>query len=192
MRSQIRIILLLIAQPSQRQRRPGRRQVVARNRLGFCSPSSVLRVLTKAQITACNNGGNNSVCAAAANFCNTKIFFSVQGTTWDPYYVIARAPDPFPPAIEPYLDDPAVASKIGGVGTFKHGNGSIYSNFTTSGDWMRTSRPDLEKVINAGVRTVLYDGDADYYINFKGLEALVGHIFTLPSLRGLAPSHLSC
>ena len=38
---------------------------------------------------------------------------------------------------------------------------------------MRTSRPDLEKIINAGVQTILYDGDADYYMNFLGLEALV-------------------
>lgn len=28
------------------------------------------------------------------------------------------------------------------------------------GDWMRTSSPDLETVIDAGVRVVIYDGDA--------------------------------
>lgn len=130
-------------------------------------------VLTKAQIKACNNGGNNSVCAAAVNFCNTKVFFSLEGTTWDPYYVLASAPDSFPPVIEPYLNKPAVASKIGGLGTFQHANLTIYNNFSTTGDWMRTSRPDLEKIINAGVQTILYDGDADYYMNFLGLEALV-------------------
>ena len=136
---------------------------------------------------ACNHGGNNSVCAASVDFCNNEIFFSIQGTTWDPYYVIATAPDPFPPAIEPYLDNPAIASKIGGLGgTFQHNNHTIYNNFIATGDWMRTSRPDLEKVIDAGVRTVLYDGDADYYMNFKGLEALVraptlAHFYTSPS-----------
>ena len=133
----------------------------------------MLGVLTKAQIKACNNGGNNSVCAAAVNFCNTKVFFSLEGTTWDPYYVLASAPDSFPPVIEPYLNKPAVASKIGGLGTFQHANLTIYNNFSTTGDWMRTSRPDLEKIINAGVQTILYDGDADYYMNFLGLEALV-------------------
>jgi len=49
----------------------------------------------------------------------------------------------------------------------------VYNNFAATGDWMRTSRPDLEKVINAGVRTVIYDGDADYIVNFKGIEAMV-------------------
>ena len=175
MRSRIHIILLLMTRPSQQERRPGRRQVVARNRLGFRPPRSVLRVLTKAQITACNNGGNNSVCAAATDFCNTNMFYLLGGTTWDPYYVLASAPDTFPRALEPYLDDPEVASKIGGLanGRWRRSNLTIVNNFTATGDWMRTSRSDLEKVINAGVQTVLYDGDADYYMNFIGLEALV-------------------
>jgi carboxypeptidase C (cathepsin A) len=41
------------------------------------------------------------------------------------------------------------------------------------GDWMRTSRPHLEKVINAGVRTAIYDGDADYICNYQGVENMV-------------------
>jgi hypothetical protein len=137
---------------------------------------------------ACNNGGNSSVCAAATEFCNDKILFFAQGTTWDPYYVLARAPDPFPPSIDPYLDDPAIATKIGGFGTFQDGNQSIYNSFINSGDWLRTSRPDLEKVINAGVRTILYDGDADYYMNFKGMEALVGPSPNRHTPRMLIPS----
>ena len=42
-----------------------------------------------------------------------------------------------------------------------------------TGDWMRTSRPHLEKVINAGIRTVVYDGDADYICNYQGVENMV-------------------
>ena len=41
------------------------------------------------------------------------------------------------------------------------------------GDWMRTSRPHLEKVINAGIRTVVFDGDADYICNYQGVENMV-------------------
>lgn len=41
------------------------------------------------------------------------------------------------------------------------------------GDWMRTSSPYLEKVINAGIRTVIYDGDADYICNYQGVENMV-------------------
>ena len=38
---------------------------------------------------------------------------------------------------------------------------------------MRSSLSNLELVINAGVRTVLYDGDADYICNYMGFEAMV-------------------
>lgn len=38
---------------------------------------------------------------------------------------------------------------------------------------MRTSRPYLEKVINAGVRTAIFDGDADYICNYQGVENMV-------------------
>jgi hypothetical protein len=47
---------------------------------------------------------------------------------------------------------------------------------------MRTSKPLLETVIDAGVRTLIYDGDADYILNFKGVEAMVCPI----------PSNLAC
>lgn len=52
-------------------------------------------------------------------------------------------------------------------------NTDVYSNFAATGDWMRTSKPDLENVINSGVRTLIFDGDADYILNFNGVEALV-------------------
>jgi hypothetical protein len=38
---------------------------------------------------------------------------------------------------------------------------------------MRTSKPHLENVINSGVRTLVFDGDADYILNFNGVEAMV-------------------
>ena len=64
---------------------------------------------------------------------------------------------------------------------------------------MRSSVPDLESVINAGVRTLIYDGDAvspysiahcyneflimsgtvqDYIVNFIGVEAMVDALNT--------------
>jgi hypothetical protein len=38
---------------------------------------------------------------------------------------------------------------------------------------MRTSISHLENVINSGVRTLIFDGDADYILNYKGVEAMV-------------------
>ena len=47
---------------------------------------------------------------------------------------------------------------------------------------MRSSLSDLEVVINAGVRTVLYNGDADYICNYMGFEAMVRASCFLPLL----------
>ena len=38
---------------------------------------------------------------------------------------------------------------------------------------MHNSRPNLETVIDSGVRTVVFDGDADFILNYPGIEAEV-------------------
>ena len=79
----------------------------------------------------------------------------------------------YPPALEPYLQSSAVTSKIGSQGTWVNNSNDVYALFSASGDWMRSSLPDLETVINSGVRTIIYDGDADYILNYFGVEAMV-------------------
>ena len=153
-------------------KKPGRRQVVARTRCVFSLPQLILHIFTYAQIIACNSGGNNSVCSGAQDFCNNNILGPLAGN-WDVYYVPTENPDPYPPPLDKYLSSQAVTSKIGSHATWEEVNIDVYNNFAATGDWMRTSLPDLEKVINAGVRTIIYDGDADYIINFKGVEAMV-------------------
>jgi hypothetical protein len=39
-------------------------------------------------------------------------------------------------------------------------NDDVYNNFAATGDWMRSALPALESVIGAGVRVLLYNGDA--------------------------------
>jgi carboxypeptidase C (cathepsin A) len=82
-------------------------------------------------------------------------------------------PDPYPPMLDPYLHSAAVTSKIGSQSTWVKTNTGIYEQFAATGDWMRSSLPNLEAVINAGVRTIIYDGDADYIVNYMGVEAMV-------------------
>jgi len=100
----------------------------------------------------------------------------------------AEDPDPYLPPLDNYLNSSAVTSKIGSHVEWGGVNLSVYFNFAATGDWMRTSLSDLEKVINAGVRTVTYTGDADFIVNFKGVEAMVRmhspHTFT-PSCLSL-------
>lgn len=66
-----------------------------------------------------------------------------------------------------------MTSKIGSQSTWVETSSSVFNRFGTTGDWMRSSSSNLELVINAGVRTVIYDGDADYILNYIGVEAMV-------------------
>jgi hypothetical protein len=51
---------------------------------------------------------------------------------------------------------------------------------------MRSKISNLETVINFGIRTVLYDGDADYIYNYMGFEVMVrASCFLIPVLSGL-------
>ncbi|KAG6861354.1 hypothetical protein C0995_001087 [Termitomyces sp. Mi166 len=86
------------------------------------------------------------------------------------YYVLTPTPDPYPPDITNYLN--SISPKIGAETKWTETNTDVYSSFASTGDWMRNSRPALESVIDAGVRTIIFDGDADYILNYVGVEAM--------------------
>jgi len=121
------------------------------------------------------------VCSTAQNWCDLQILEPLAGN-WDVYYVLTENPDPYPPALEPYLQSSAVTSKIGSQSTWAIVNNEVYFQFLATGDLTRSSRPNLEMVINSGVRTVIYDGDVDYICNYKGVEAMVRESLILSSL----------
>ncbi|OJT04774.1 Carboxypeptidase S1 [Trametes pubescens] len=131
----------------------------------------------KDQITKCNDGGTNDICSSAQQFCNAEILSAVLGPH-DPYYILSGVVDLYPPDITRYLTNTSLMQTIGAESTWVMSSDDIYFNFADTGDWMRTSRPLLEKVIDAGVRTVIYDGDADYILNFHGVEAMVDALQT--------------
>jgi len=146
------------------------------------------------QIIECNKDPwNLAVCSAAQDYCNKYIEKPLSGI-WDVYYVPTAKPDAYPPDLNTYLHDPAVTSKIGSKSTWIESNEPIYWQFAATGDWMRTARPYLEAVINADVRTVIYAGDADYIVNYMGVEAMVRarvlsfFSYLLPNLPSYAPT----
>ncbi|KAF7304454.1 Carboxypeptidase [Mycena chlorophos] len=111
----------------------------------------------KARIEACNAGGSNTVCSNAQSTCNNNILSPLSGN-WDVYYTIETT--------------------VGAEVTWEETNDNVYDNFAATGDWMRSSLPDLELVINSGVRVLIYDGDADYILNFDGVEAMIASLNT--------------
>ena len=78
---------------------------------------------------------------------------------YDPYYILSLYPDAYPPDITKYLNQESITSKIGAQSEWVMSSEDVYFNFAKTGDWMHNSRPLLERVIDAGVRTLIYDGD---------------------------------
>ncbi|KAF7345755.1 Carboxypeptidase [Mycena venus] len=127
------------------------------------------------QIITCNNGGSNHDCNGAQNFCNFYISEPLSGP-FDVYYILSGSDDPYPPDISSYLA--SIQTKIGAEVAWQETNDNVYNNFAATGDWMRSSLPDLERVINSGVRVTIYVGDADYIVNFMGVEAMIALMST--------------
>lgn len=121
-------------------------------------------------VTECYDTGSSSTCGVAQIFCVLEVFSPLAGP-YDPYYVpTLLANETYPYAFSPYLE--TVRSKIGADPEVVYQDMSylVYSYFLTSGDYMRSTRSYLEIVINSGVRTVIFDGDAvrcqsDEYLN---------------------------
>ncbi|RDX56185.1 serine carboxypeptidase [Lentinus brumalis] len=128
-------------------------------------------------IKQCYSVNTDQVCSNAQDVCNRNILNTVLGP-YDPYYVLSTYPDAYPPDLTPYLTDSAITQKIGAESMWVMSNDDIYFNFADTGDWMRNSRPLLQSVIDAGVRTIIYDGDVDYILNYVGVEAMVDALQT--------------
>ncbi|CAE6503416.1 unnamed protein product [Rhizoctonia solani] len=114
---------------------------------------------------------------SAQSYCNSRVLSPLAGN-YDVYDVRVRNPDPYPYDPTSLLTSSSFRTKIGALKTWSTTNNDVYSNFAATGDWMRNSRPDLEKVINAGVRTLILAGDADYICNYIGFESMVDALQT--------------
>ncbi|OCH87134.1 serine carboxypeptidase [Obba rivulosa] len=130
------------------------------------------------RITDCYNGGTEAACSLAQSLCNERILSPLSGN-YDEYFILAENPDPYPPDLTPYLTSETLMAQIGAQQTqWTETSDTVYDNFASTGDWMRNSRPDLETVIDSGVRTIVYDGDADYILNFNGVENMTAQLQT--------------
>ncbi|KZT32096.1 alpha/beta-hydrolase [Sistotremastrum suecicum HHB10207 ss-3] len=135
---------------------------------------------------ASSAGEIQSVCAQAQGVCNVVILDGLIGPgNRDVYDVRQTNPDPYPPPLNNLLDNQTLIGLIGAESEWEETSNGVYTNFARTGDWMLNSAPDLARVINSGVRTLIYDGDADYILNYDGVEAMVQAL--LPSIS-ISPS----
>lgn len=131
----------------------------------------------KELITLCQTTFDPLRCSNAQAFCNNNILGVLNGER-DVYDVRALDPNPYPPDLEPILSQKSFQESIGAEANWTQSNEDVYDNFFKGGDWMMSSAPHLERLINLGVRTLIFDGDADYILNYMGVEAMVDSLNT--------------
>lgn len=128
-------------------------------------------------IQTCYSSGTNTNCKSAEAYCNTNILQALYGP-WDPYYVPTTSPDSYPAKASHLLNKTSFKKLIGADGNYTAHSTKVSDNFLSTGDWMRNYRPDLEYIIDHGVRTLLFDGDADFVFNYIGFENMVDGLET--------------
>ncbi|TBU33355.1 serine carboxypeptidase [Dichomitus squalens] len=129
----------------------------------------------KDMIHQCYDSLDPTTCSSAQNLCDALITHRLAGNQ-DEDYILADFSDTYPPDITQYANNTTRKQHIGAVGDFEEVNSEVLFEF--QGEWMQNSRPMLEAVVDAGIRTVLYVGDADYLFNYFGVEAMLDQMQT--------------
>ncbi|WAR62968.1 hypothetical protein PtB15_18B50 [Puccinia triticina] len=122
----------------------------------YSTPTTGCRDLIK----ACQSSLKAASCRQAQSFCNRKILSPLAGDR-DVYDVRQVASNPYPPDLVPILNDLKFKSMIGVSPTLNwtESNEDVYNDFFSR----------------------LYAGDADYIVNYQGVEALVTSLNTSSS-----------
>ena len=116
------------------------------------------------QTKSCYATGSNSVCAAADDFCYSKVenMYDIYSGR-DEYDMRELVPDPFPYGYwVDYLNTEEVQKAIGAFQNFSTSSRTVSSAFGNTGDDDRESGTieAVKTLLEAGVQVMLYYGDA--------------------------------
>ncbi|PLW42980.1 hypothetical protein PCASD_04728 [Puccinia coronata f. sp. avenae] len=122
-----------------------------------------------AQLKNCANNGSNDVCQDADNFCAQHVTAPLLGNR-SPYYFPHGKNDPFPSlSFLRYLDRWDVMRAIGAESKFMACQDDIGDDFWTTADGVRPTISSLGKLLDSGLRTVIWAGDKDFICNSLGV-----------------------
>ncbi|KAI0833548.1 serine carboxypeptidase [Trametes gibbosa] len=130
----------------------------------------------QAEILQCYATLDETDCARAEFDCDSDIAHRLAGDRNENYILEDLFATTYPPVIDPYVNDSARKAKIDAEGDFTELNSGVLFAFMS--EWMQNSRPTLESVVDEGVRTILYVGDADFQFNYFGVEAMLDKMNT--------------
>ncbi|KAH7364745.1 Alpha/Beta hydrolase protein [Rhexocercosporidium sp. MPI-PUGE-AT-0058] len=120
--------------------------------------------------------GTNEACENAYHICYNTLEFSMSSVAdMDVYDVRKGFNNPFPPkTYVTYLRRPEVVRAIGASDKFPFTecSDSMFGKFTKTGDNARSFLPTLSRVVQSGITTLIWAGDADWICNwYGGLES---------------------
>ena len=124
-------------------------------------------------LQSCASSGTNSACQNADTTCYNSIEGPLsQSGDFDVYDIRAPSNDPNPPeTYVTYLQSSAVVKAIGAQSTYQECPNAPYQKFSSTGDNPRSFLSQLSDVVNKGVQTVVWAGDADWICNWFGNQA---------------------
>ncbi|MCJ1475710.1 hypothetical protein MMC13_004373 [Lambiella insularis] len=134
--------------------------------------------------------GENSACQNADNTCYGDIEGPIsQGANFDVYDVREPSNDPYPPATySSYLTQASVVKAIGAKSTYQECPSAPYNKFANTGDDSRSFLATLSSVVDTGLTTVIWAGDADWICNwFGGLNSANAITYSGQSQFAAAP-----
>ncbi|EJD46912.1 alpha/beta-hydrolase [Auricularia subglabra TFB-10046 SS5] len=127
-----------------------------------------------AQIQQCYDTNVAVTCNKAMTYCNNQVLSALAGSRY--LYDIRTTSSAYPPSISAFLRNETMMALIGAENYWEMSNIGVYSRFSQTGDWMKNFAPDLAVIVDSGVRTHIFAGDADFICNAFGVEATLDHL----------------
>lgn len=136
------------------------------------------------QLNACNNGGNDTTCMDADNFCYDIEATYDDITGRDEYDIRELSPDPYPyTTFVAYLNTPKVQQALGAYQNFSYaitnlGGGTVSEAFGATGDDAKELGiiADIQALLKKGIYVLAMHGDADYNCNWIGGEQVAAEV----------------
>ncbi|KXS10435.1 peptidase S10, serine carboxypeptidase [Gonapodya prolifera JEL478] len=133
----------------------------------------------KSLINACYKYGSPMSCVPGSYYCNAAEISPYQSTGYNPYDVRKKCDSgnslcyPIMNDIVAWLNTPEIRSTLGvGDIEFKSCNMQVNLDFQLKGDWMHPFVKLIPSMLDeAGVRVLIYAGDADFICNWLGNKA---------------------
>lgn len=122
--------------------------------------------------------GSNSACENADNTCYNDIEGPLSELAdFDVYDIREPSNDPYPPETYiSYLQSSKVMTAIGAKSTYAECPDAPYEKFAGTGDDARSLLSTLSTVVQSGITTLIWAGDADWICNWFGGLAVANAI----------------